>query len=173
MLLSVYLKRNSDNAKTTAIKISQEIKVDKVKPALGTFGKDQDGKVVDLTSSFYADTVTFSIYDEHLDTVYLDDTEITVKDGTASITIDAEGGKKGCTVTATDEAGNVYGLRITMMASWMFTNVVPVGSVQLETGNAYKFGSGHYKVNSDSTLYNGGGSFYVLKSGKFEIVSVD
>ena len=169
----VYLKRNSDNAKTTAIKISQEIKVDKVKPALGTFGKDQDGKVVDLTSSFYADTVTFSIYDEHLDTVYLDDTEITVKDGTASITIDAEGGKKGCTVTATDEAGNVYGLRITMMASWMFTNVVPVGSVQLETGNAYKFGSGHYKVNSDSTLYNGGGSFYVLKSGKFEIVSVD
>lgn len=169
----VYLKRNSDNAKTTAIKISQEIKVDKVKPALGTFGKDQDGKVVDLTSSFYADTVTFSIYDEHLDTVYLDDTEITVKDGTATITIDAEGGKKGCTVTATDEAGNVYGLRITMMASWMFTNVVPVGSVQLETGNAYKFGSGHYKVNSDSTLYNGGGSFYVLKSGKFEIVSVD
>ena len=47
-MTAVYLKRNSDNAKTSAITIKEEIKVDKIKPALSTFGKDQDGKTVDL-----------------------------------------------------------------------------------------------------------------------------
>lgn len=173
-MTAVYLKRNSDNAKTSAITIKEEIKVDKIKPALSTFGKDQDGKTVDLSSAFYADTVTFSIYDEHLETVYLDDEEVAIKDNTATITIDAEGGKKGCTVKAYDEAGNEYVLKINLMATWMFTNVVPVGNVQLEAGTAYKFGSGHYKFNNDSTLYNGSsGSFYVKKSGKYNVVGVD
>ncbi len=173
-MTAVYLKRNSDNAKTSAITIKEEIKVDKIKPALSTFGKDQDGKTVDLSSAFYADTVTFSIYDEHLETVYLDDEEVAIKDNTATITIDAEGGKKGCTVKAYDEAGNEYILKINLMATWMFTNIVPVGNVQLEAGTAYKFGSGHYKFNNDATLYNGSsGSFYVKKSGKYNVVGVD
>lgn len=173
-MTAVYLKRNSDNAKTSAITIKEEIKVDKIKPSLSTFGKDQDGKTVDLSSAFYADTVTFSIYDEHLETVYLDDEEVAIKDNTATITIDAEGGKKGSTVKAYDEAGNEYVLKINLMATWMFTNIVPVGNVQLEAGTAYKFGSGHYKFNNDATLYNGSsGSFYVKKSGKYNVVGVD
>ena len=170
---SVYLKRMSDGAKTYAILMKEEIKVDKVKPALSTFGKDQDGKVVDLTKSFYADKVTFTIFDEHLDKVYLDEDEISVVDGSATITIDADGGKKGCTVSAYDDAGNEYILHVSMMASWMFTNIVPVGSIELESGNAYTFSSGRWKVDSDSTLYYGGNSFYVRKSGRRTVTSVD
>lgn len=46
--------------------------------------------------------------------------------------------------------------------------MVTEGSVHLNAGEPYEFGSGTWKVSGDSTSYEGGNTFYVPQSGDYE-----
>ncbi|MBR2046134.1 MAG: hypothetical protein IJ958_08385, partial [Agathobacter sp.] len=45
---------------------------------------------------------------------------------------------------------------------------VTAGRVHLDSGEAYEFGAGTWKVSGDSTNYAGGNVFYVPESGDYE-----
>ena len=92
----------------------------------------------------------------------------------ATIKLDADGGQNTFSIVATDEAGNEYNLQVTLLASWMKSNIIPAGSkVKLQSGSVYKLGSGKWKISGDSTIYNGNSDFYVTASGEYTFEKID
>ncbi len=171
---TICLKRKSDGAMTAPINMDKTLKVDTISPKLSSFGVDQDGKTVDLSKKVYADSLSFDIYDEHLETVTLDSEKQDVKNNIATIKLDADGGQNTFSIVATDEAGNEYNLQVTLLASWMKSNIIPAGSkVKLQSGSVYKLGSGRWKISGDSTIYNGNSDFYVTASGEYTFEKID
>ena len=64
---------------TDAVKITKEIKIDKLNPAVSVM-TDQDGKAVVGENKVYADTLNVKITDDNLDTVLLDGSDVSVSD---------------------------------------------------------------------------------------------
>lgn len=166
---NIYLKRNVDGAKTSAITFNENLKVDTEGPSIGASIKDQDGNSVNLSGSYYADTVTFTISDEHLQSVLVNDEKVQISDNKATITIDSANGVQSFSVTADDEAGNTFSANVTIEATWRIEMLLPSGEiVPLTPGEAYKLGSGTWTTDKDpNTVYSGNQTVYVTGGGDY------
>lgn len=171
---SVCLRRDSDGALTAPIDVTEKLKIDKDKPHLSSFGIDENGKTVDLNKTVYADELTFSIFDEHLTSVMVNGKPQKLVKNEAEIELEAGSGEEIIEIIATDEAGNEYSLSITLCPQWMKDMTIPSGRlVSLVSGQAYNLGSGKWKIEGDSTIYNGGGSIYISTPGEYTFTKID
>ena len=169
-MTKVYLKRDSDNALTDEIELG-EIRIDKESPKLVGITDDKDNSLT-ITSGqdVYADSLLISLEDENLVSIRIGNLITKITDGKADIILKADGEIKPITVVAEDIAGNTYEMNFTLYASWRKSDQVPAGmSVTLETGHQYRFGDGSWKVDGDSTVFNGEQAFYVRKTRKYRI----
>ena len=171
-----YLRRTDDGATTAFIPITETIKIDKEIPVLAGTARDQDGQSVGIVHgmTYLADTMTFTITDDHLVSLTINGSKTAVTGGKAVVSLDAEQGIKDFVIAAEDEAGNVYNVTITLMATWYKDKIIPMGApVPLSAGELYNLGGGIWRVNGGQTLYPGGGSFCVVIPGDYTFVTTE
>ncbi len=174
-ITEIYYQRTSDNAKTNAVQVSFNVKIDKDMPtavfdsSLGISGKEKSLNV-------YADSLTFKISDDNLKSVKVngDLHNVTGKEWTVEL-------KSGLlsetnTIVATDEAGNEYTLEVTLSPAWRQSMEVPMGrEVCLLAGEGYKLSS-KCKLEDktkDTTVYAKGVTVYVRKDETCSFTEVD
>lgn len=116
-------------------------------------------------STYYGD-ITFTISDEYLDSILVDQKPVDVKKDTESVTITADNDTH--TVQVTDKVGNSITYTIDVYAKWVSEGISSVGKYELKPGIPYKLDSGKWKVVGDNTVYEGGSTFYVHESGTYE-----
>ena len=160
----LYYKRDADGATTDGITFKANVKIDKEKPSI----KSMEGKTPKNGGTVYSNGLTFTIYDEYLKEVILDDDDqLEIKDHSCIINIPADKKLRNVKVIAYDEAGNTYELKFTMLPAWREFNTVPRGEdVYLEEGLEYKFDKkvgDDWILKDDSTVYSAG-TFFVKKS---------
>ena len=114
---------------------------------------------------YYGDT-SFTVRDDNLATLTLDNRLLDMTGGTHTIIIAADNGTH--TIRATDQVGNSFSCEITVYETWMRDGITSGGVYYLRAGIPYKLGSGTWKVTGDNTLYKGGTTFYVWETGTFE-----
>ena len=169
----IYLKRKSDGAMTDGIGIKEGIKVDAKAPVVSGKATDVDGNEVALGGKIYSDKVSFKMADEHLSKVTVNGEEVTVTDGAADISLDANNRHMVYKVSAEDEAGNIFTFTVNVYAPWMESGVIPAGvKVGLEAGSAYKLEDGEWATDVDSTVYTGGMDFYVAEDMELTFIKV-
>lgn len=164
----IYLKRD-DGALTGAIAFDGKYKIDKLSPEAsktGTFKNNKTQKSMSVAikngMSIYADNLDFSIFDENFASITVNGESIEFNEKTAKISLDAENKTVKYNIIAEDKAGNVTSLDIVLKAAWLENNVIPAGAnIVLEAGQEYTLEGGKWQVSGDSTIYNGGNSFYV------------
>lgn len=153
---SFYLK-NASGERTGALRL-ETIKIKKQTPKLSL----ENGK------TYYGDSVELVIKDACLEQVYLNGVLQNLNGTELILQLGSNNGKKKYEITAVDVAGNKKTILVTVAAAWMKTGIIPEGvTVNLETGNGYKLGTGNWKVAGDSTSYSGGTDFYVKKDGSY------
>jgi hypothetical protein len=169
----IYLKRKSDGAMTDGIGIKEGIKVDAKAPVVSGKATDVDGNEVALGGKIYSDKVSFKMADEHLAKVTVNGEEVTVTDGAADISLDANNRHMVYKISAEDEAGNVYTFTVNVYAPWMESGVIPAGvKVGLEAGSTYKLEEGVWATDVDGTMYTGGMDFYVAEDMEVTFIKV-
>ncbi len=169
----IYLKRKSDGAMTDGIGIKEGIKVDAKAPVVSGKATDVDGNEVALGGKIYTDKVSFKMADEHLSKVTVNGEEVTVKDGAADISLDANNRHMVYKISAEDEAGNIFTFTVDVYAPWMESGVIPAGvKVGLEAGSTYKLEDGEWATDVDSTVYTGGMDFYVAEDMELTFIKV-
>ena len=159
---SVYLRRASDGAKTDAIKVAQNLKIDKVAPE---FLQGTDG------SSVYSDEMSITVKDDHMSSLTVDGEKVgsagTSKEE-ATAKLDPENGIKTFKMVAEDEAGNTSSLTMTLKATWLKAKVIPADKLlPLVRSESYKLDNGKWTVSGDSTVYSGGWDVYVNTDGSY------
>ena len=118
--------------------------------------------------------MTFTITDDHMKWLTINGVKTEVFGGKAVVSLDAKKGIKEFVIAAEDEAGNVYNVTVTLMATWYKDKIIPIGApVPLSTGEIYKLGGGIWRVNEGQTLYPGGGSFCVVIPGDYTFVTTE
>ena len=158
---SFCLRRDSDGAMTDKIDFTEALKIDTELPEI-------EGTVPSSGNTTYADTLAFAFKDEHLANVTVNDEDVSIANGKAAIELDSDNGIMDFTVVAEDEAGNTSTYKLTMKATWLIDKKIPIGArVKLEAGEAYNLESGIWTVNTDTTIYHGGGVFYVYSPGDY------
>ena len=174
-ITELYYQRTSDKAKTGAVQVSFNVKIDKEMPmvvfdsSLGISGKEKSLNV-------YADSLTFRISDDNLKSVKVngDLHNVTGKEWTVEL-------KSGLlsetnTIVAADEAGNEYTLEITLSPAWRQSMEVPMGrEVCLLAGEGYKLNS-KCKLEDktrDATVYAKGVTVYVREDETCSFTEVD
>lgn len=168
-LENIYLVRIDDGARTTAIPVKQEIKIDKVLPEF--VGKTQ---VLSGENKFFSDGFELSVNDENLFKLFMDGLEMKVDKGTADMILDPANGIKTFSIKAEDEAGNTSEVEITIFAEWLKDKIIPADKLlPLDSKEAYKLDDGSWTVSGDGTVYNGGVSVYVNESGEYVFTRVD
>ncbi len=169
----IYLKRKSDGAMTDGIGIKEGIKVDAKAPVVSGKATDVDGNEVALGGKIYSDKVSFKMADEHLSKVTVNGEEVTVTDGAADISLDANNRHMVYKISAEDEAGNIFTFTVNVYAPWMESGVIPAGvKVGLEAGSKYKLEDGEWATDVDSTVYTGGMDFYVAEDMELTFIKV-
>ena len=177
-ITSVYLKRNSDNALTTAIPIVNAPRVDKSAPSISTpNGAIAPGSVI-YTSDF-----TVNISDPNLRSLKVNGQAVDLsnnKDG-YTLTLNPGFGSETYKVMAEDEAGNVTTLEFTLKAEWLKDKVIiPDVVLPLEGNESYNLGDGYWLVTrntpegpvTDKTVYSGNMPFYVTEGGEYTFTKV-
>ena len=156
---NVYLRRQSDGALTSAISVSQKLKIDKVAPEFlqGTNG-----------STVYSDEMSVTVKDEHLMSLTIDGDDVGVKKEEATAELDPENGEKSFKLVAEDEAGNTSSLNMTLKATWLKDKIIPANKLlPLVKSESYKLDNGKWTVSGDSTVYSGGWDVYVNSDGSY------
>ncbi len=172
---AVYYQRKSDLAKTDAVKVSFDVKIDKDKPAvvfdssLGISGKEE-------SITIYADTLAFKIKDKNLKTVKVNNDVHTVSgDGEYTVVLTPGLLSETNTIIATDEAGNKYTLEIVLAPAWRQSREVPMGrEVRLLIGEGYTLSS-KCKLDGntgDDTVYEQNVTVYVKSEETYSFVAV-
>ena len=156
---NVYLRRQSDGALTSAISVSQKLKIDKIAPEFlqGTNG-----------STVYSDEMSVTVKDEHLMSLTIDGDDVGVKKEEATAELDPENGEKSFKLVAEDEAGNTSSLNMTLKATWLKDKIIPANKLlPLVKSESYKLDNGKWTVSGDSTVYSGGWDVYVNSDGSY------
>ncbi len=161
----IYYQRESDKARTDAVKVTFDVKIDKDKPSIvfdSTLGISGREKSV----SIYSDSLTFTIKDAHLKSVRVNKDVYTVSNGECTVVLTPGLLSETKTVVAIDEAGNEYTIDIVLTPAWRQSLEIPMGrEVQLLSGEGYTLGSKcQLDSNSgDDTVYEKGVTVYVKK----------
>ena len=151
----VYAKATDIAGNVTYVSTSGMV-IDTTKPVIS--GLEDGGQ-------YYGDTAT-TISDANLSAVKLDGKAVEFTGTSASVTITADGAEH--TIEATDKAGNQTAYKVAVSETWVRDGISSAGSRILKLGVPYKFGSGKWKVAGDTTVYEGGNTFYASEGGTFE-----
>ena len=175
-LTSVYLKRNSDNALTSAITIAKP-KIDTQAPSF----KASTGSVVS-GSVMYVSSLNITVDDPNLKSLKVNGEPINLSaDKDNVLSLSPGFGTKTFKITAEDEAGNISNIEFTLKAEWLESKVIiPDVVLPLEGNDYYNLSDGYWIVTrntpegpvQDSTVYSGGMPFYVEESGEYTFTKV-
>ena len=147
----LYVKAE-DNSGNVSYASTAGIIIDTKAPSIARM---KNGKI------FYGDS-TFTIRDDHLESIVLDKKTIKVTDNTYKLTIPADNGLH--TIRAVDRAGNSVSYKFYVNETWLRDGISISGLYPLQPGNSYKLCKGKWKVSGDSTVYVGNTTVYVAKS---------
>ena len=114
----------------------------------------------------YSPGTPFTVEDANLDVVMVNETPVTPSsDGTYQVKANGT----NCMIRAKDKAGNEQTCSITVFGEEPEDNTVisKSGTYSLKPGVSYQLTAGKWKVGGDSTVYQGGRSFYVSSSGDY------
>lgn len=157
-LEEIYFKKIATGEKTDKLVIS-DIRIDAYAPSIPSI-KDKD--------TYYADDMDVIINDANLLSVTINGEDVEVIGTRATAKLQSDGGIEEYEIVATDIAGNVTTVKITVAAEWVKDNIIPNGkAVKLLDGKSYKLSSGQWTVSGDATVYNGNTTFYVSGDGKY------
>lgn len=177
-ITSVYLKRTSDNALTTAIPITNAPRVDKNAPSISA----QTGAITP-GAVMYASDFTLNVSDPNLRSLKVNGEAIDLtnnKDG-YTLTLNPGYGSQTYKIMAEDEAGNVTTIEFTLKAEWLKDKVIiPDVVLPLEGNESYNLGDGYWLVTrntpegpvTDNTVYSGNMPFYVNEGGDYTFTKV-
>ncbi len=173
-ITEIYYQRTSDNAKTNAVQVFFNVKIDKDMPtavfdsSLGITGKEK-------SVSIYADSLTFTIKDKNLKSVRVGKNTYTVSHGECIVVLTPGLLSETNTLIATDEAGNEYTLDIVLTPAWRQSGDVPMGrEVRLLSGEGYKL-SARCKLDDktgDATVYEKNITVFVRTDETYSFVEV-
>lgn len=177
-ITSVYLKRTSDNALTTAIPITNAPRVDKNAPSISAkTGTITPGAVM------YASDFILNVSDTNLRSLKVNGEAVDLKnykDG-YTLTLNPGYGSQTYKIMAEDEAGNVTTIEFTLKAEWLKDKVIiPDVVLPLEGNESYNLGDGYWLVTrntpegpvTDNTVYSGNMPFYVNEGGDYTFTKV-
>lgn len=177
-ITSVYLKRTSDNALTTAIPITNAPRVDKNAPSISAkTGTITPGAVM------YASDFILNVSDPNLRSLKVNGEAVDLKnykDG-YTLTLNPGYGSQTYKIMAEDEAGNVTTIEFTLKAEWLKDKVIiPDVVLPLEGNESYNLGDGYWLVTrntpegpvTDNTVYSGNMPFYVNEGGDYTFTKV-
>lgn len=177
-ITSVYLKRTSDNALTTAIPITNAPRVDKNAPSISAkTGTITPGAVM------YASDFILNVSDPNLRSLKINGEAVDLKNYKDGYTLALNPGYGSQTykIMAEDEAGNVTTLEFTLKAEWLKDKVIiPDVVLPLEGNESYNLGDGYWLVTrntpegpvTDKTVYSGNMPFYVPEGGDYTFTKV-
>lgn len=108
----------------------------------------------------YPEGTTFKVEDVNLASVKVNETDVT-PESDGSYRVRANG--TSCMIRATDKAGNENTCSITVTPeNPEENNVISAnGTYSLKSGTPYQLAEGKWQVSGDSTVYQGGSTFYV------------
>ena len=177
-ITSVYLKRTSDNALTTAIPIKNAPRVDKNGPSISA----QTGTITP-GAVMYASDFILNVSDPNLRSLKVNGEAVDLKnykDG-YTLTLNPGYGSQTYKIMAEDEAGNVTTIEFTLKAEWLKDKVIiPDVVLPLEGNESYNLGNGYWLVTrntpegpvTDNTVYSGNMPFYVNEGGDYTFTKV-
>lgn len=153
----IYMIDNKTGAKSDAIAVPG-FKIDIAAPT-----------VIGATNgnTIYADTINFTVLDDNLAKVTINDEEIEIVNNKIVVDLSSNLAKEDYNVVAKDEAGNTVELSFTVSAEWMKNSIIPENTnIRLLPQIAYKLAAGKWKMSGDSTTYSGGITFYIRQEGE-------
>lgn len=114
----------------------------------------------------YQEGTTFKVEETNLESVKVNETIVT-PDSDGNYQVSANG--TSCVIRVKDKAGNEKTCSITVTARTLEENgVISVnGTYSLKAGTSYQLAEGKWQVSGDSTVYQGGGTFYVKTDGDY------
>ncbi|MGN0373967.1 MAG: hypothetical protein ACI4EN_00585 [Butyrivibrio sp.] len=116
--------------------------------------------------TYYGDELVAEAEDDNLEQVTVNGENVSFSGNHCSISLKPS--LNEYVIIVSDKAGNVSEYTVRVEETWMKEGINSVGTIKLYTQKAYKLGAGKWKVNNDSTVYNGGISFYVTEEGEYE-----
>lgn len=119
-------------------------------------------------ATLYEEKAVLQITDEYLTEVSVNGVMQNVTGRAIAVELPA-GIDSRYTVIAEDAAGNRTSITVAVREPWMQDGIT-AGKQNLQRGVAYKFGSGNWRVDKDSTVYRGGNVFYALSDGEYEFI---
>lgn len=114
----------------------------------------------------YQEGTAFTVEDANLDVVMINGSPVTPEpDG--SYRVRTEGAS--CVISAKDKAGNGTTCSITVSREALAENTVisKSGTYSLKANTSYQLAAGKWQVGGDSTVYQGGRTFYVKSAGNY------
>lgn len=108
---------------------------------------------------------TVTVTDENLHTVTVNGEAVEVLNNRADIILKPS--EDVYKIVAADKAGNQTELTVEVLETWVRDGIIANGKKKLRRERLYKLGSGQWTIDGDSTVYSGGGTFYVKNSGEY------
>lgn len=108
---------------------------------------------------------TVTVTDENLHTVTVNGEAVEVLNNHADIILKPS--EDVYKIVASDKAGNETELTVEVLETWVRDGIITNGKKKLRRERLYKLGSGQWTIDGDSTVYSGGGTFYVKNSGEY------
>ncbi len=115
--------------------------------------------------SYYGEQ-TVIITDENLRSVTVNGAAVAVIDNRAEFTLKPS--DNAYVIAAEDMAGNQTKYTVEVWETWVRDGITTSGKKNLRRARIYRLGSGKWSVAGDSTVYQGGGTFYVKNSGTYD-----
>lgn len=153
----VFLK-DANGGITQAIPIG-EIKIDTKAPVISG---------IENGMTYYANSLKISISDEHMAAVTLNSDAVAVnEDGNSTEITLISNNENSYEITAKDEAGHTTTYIVKVQDTWLRDGITTSGILRLRSGVAYRLGIGKWTVEGDTTVYEGGTTFYTTESGDY------
>lgn len=124
--------------------------------------------ITNLTDAetYYGEVPGVTVADDYLAEVILDGEQVAVDGTTVSLTLTAA--EEPHVLEAVDKTGNRITYTVNVMETWVRDGIATSGTKRLTTGREYKLGGGQWTVSGDTTVYQGGTTFYATASGEFD-----
>lgn len=116
----------------------------------------------------YYGTQNVTVMDENLRAVTVNGKSVTITDNRAEVTLTPTYDEYQFVIIAEDAAGNKTEYTVEVWEKWVLDGIVENGKKKLRRERSYKLGSGKWTVAGDSTVYQGGRTFYVNSSGTYD-----
>lgn len=145
--------------KTSDFEILPEVPVEEVDEIAPVISGIENGQI------YYGDQ-TATVTDENLQTVTVNGESVALSGNRVDITLKPS--EEAYKIVAEDTAGNKTEYTVEVWETWVRDGIKTDGKKMLRRARMYKLGSGQWTVDGDSTVYSGGGTFYVKNGGEYD-----